>query len=205
MDLSDWINCRADITPEKPAMVFEGGQLSYTQMARRIDISAQILAAELGVRHGDRVAYLGLNSPEFIILLFACARVGAVLLPLNWRLAAAEHAQLMQHARPVVLFAEQEFTGHIDTVRQQFESVALVALSGAGEAWQAFETLENNSERKPPFTRPNDLSEDDGLVLCYTSGTTGIPKGALLSKNALFWKNIFSIQCSKIIECSKDN
>lgn len=187
MDLSDWINCRADITPDKPAILFEDSAISYAGLANRIDKYSQVLGAELGVQRGDRVAYLGLNSPEFITLLFACARVGAVLLPLNWRLAAPEHAQLVQHARPVVLFAEQEFCGHVDGVRDQFEDVVLLVFGQGGEAWNSFEALELASQDKPVFTRPENLSEDDGLVLCYTSGTTGIPKGALLSKNALFW------------------
>jgi len=139
------------------------------------------------------VAYLGLNSPELVTLLFACARVGAVLLPLNWRLAAPEHAQLLRHARPLVLFAEQEFIGHIDGVRDQFESVSLVTFSEAHEAWTSFAALEFASRDKPVFERPANLSEDDGLVLCYTSGTTGTPKGALLSKNALLWNAMNSV------------
>ena len=118
MDLSDWISRRADFTPEKPAILFEGGAISYAALADQIDRFSQVLGAELGVKPGDRVAYLGLNSPEMISLIFACARVGAILLPLNWRLAAPEHAQLLQHARPVALFAEADLSEHIDGVRR---------------------------------------------------------------------------------------
>ncbi len=200
MDLSDWINSRAVLTPDKPAILFEDGAISYAQLAEQIDIYAQVLAAQLGIQHGDRVAYLGLNSPELITLLFACARVGAILLPLNWRLAAPEHAQLLQHARPVVLFAEAEFTAHIDTVRDQFESVSLVVFAETHETWPCFAALELASRDQPVLMRPDTLSEDDGLVLCYTSGTTGAPKGALLSKNALYWNAKNSVHMHDMTE-----
>jgi fatty-acyl-CoA synthase len=197
MDLSDWISRRADFTPEKPAILFEGGAISYAALADQIDGFSQVLGAELAVKPGDRVAYLGLNSPELISLIFACARVGAILLPLNWRLAAPEHAQLLQHARPLALFAEEEFVEHIDGVREQFEDILLVRFgesgSGqAGEGWTTLEDLELASRDKPSFQRPKGLSDEDGVLLCYTSGTTGIPKGALLSKNALFWNAVNS-------------
>ena len=197
MDLSDWISRRADFTPEKPAILFEGVAISYAALADQIDRFSQVLGAELGVKPGDRVAYLGLNSPEMISLIFACARVGAVLLPLNWRLAAPEHAQLLQHARPVALFAEADLSEHIDGIREQFEDVVLVTFGNTGEkqsseAWTSLEKLELASRDKPVFQRPKDLSDEDGLLLCYTSGTTGTPKGALLSKNALFWNAVNS-------------
>lgn len=181
------------MTPGKPAILYEGGEFSYAALAHRIDIYAQVLGLGLGLQRGDRVAYLGLNSPEFITLLFACARVGAVLLPLNWRLTAPEHAQILQHARPLVLFAENEFTDHIDSVRDQFESVAMVAFAATCENWTSFALLELASSEQATYIRPDNLTEDDGLVLCYTSGTTGAAKGALLSKKALFWNAANSI------------
>jgi fatty-acyl-CoA synthase len=197
MDLSDWIRRRADFTPEKPAILYEGDAYSYATLADQIDQISQILGAELAVKPGDRVAYLGLNSPQLISLIFACARVGAILLPLNWRLAAPEHAQLLQHARPVALFVEGEFVEHIEGVREQFEDIVLVALDSpaqglASEAWISIEDLELAARGKPESQRPAGLSAEDGLLLCYTSGTTGTPKGALLSKKALFWNAINS-------------
>ncbi len=197
MDLSDWIRRRADFTPEKPAILFEGAALSYAALADRIDRFAQILGSELGVSPGDRVAYLGLNSPEFISLIFACARVGAILLPLNWRLAAPEHAQLLRHAEPIALFAEVDFLEHIDGVRSDIKDVKLVLLDKQGEAnasdaWTSLAELEFAGQDRPAFQRPKGLSDDDGLLLCYTSGTTGTPKGALLSKKAVFWNAVNS-------------
>ncbi len=193
MDLSDWIKCHADATPDKPAILFEGREISYARLARRIERCARVLLDGLGINPGDRVAYLGQNSPEQIALLFACARVGAILLPLNWRLAAPEHVQLLQHARPRAMFVDGLFTGHVNGVRGQLDAITLVSYAEEGEGWNSFTGLENARRGQPSIVEPVGLNEDDGLVLCYTSGTTGVPKGALLSKKALTWNAANSV------------
>jgi len=185
MDLSDWIKCHADTTPDKPAILFEGSEISYARLARRINRCARVLADGLGIKPGDRVAYLGQNSPEQIALLFACARVGAILLPLNWRLAAPEHVQLLQHARPRAMFVDGMFTDHVNGVCEQLDTMTLVSYASEGGVWASFEELENARRGIPLVPEPEGLSEEGGLLLCYTSGTTGVPKGALLSKKAL--------------------
>lgn len=185
MDLSDWIKCRADCTPDKPAIEYAGGGLSYAALADQIDRYSQVLGVTLGLRPGDRLAYLGLNSPELIILLFACARVGAVLLPLNWRLTGVEHVQLLHHAKPVALLVEEDFITHISAVSEQLGDTRLINFEGNHEGWTGWAELELTSRDQPVFSRPAGLSEADGVLLCYTSGTTGKPKGALLSKNAI--------------------
>ena len=123
MDLSDWIKCHADATPDKPAILFEGREISYARLERAElkDVPAYWLHG-LGIKPGDRVAYLGQNSPEQIALLFACARAGAILLPLNWRLAAPEHVQLLQHAKPRAMFVDGLFTDHVNGVREQLDA-----------------------------------------------------------------------------------
>jgi len=198
MDLSDWIKCHADTTPDKPAILFEGGAISYASLANRIDSFVRVLLDGLGIKPGDRVAFLGQNSPAQIALLFACARTGAILLPLNWRLAAPEHVQLLTHAIPRVLFVEEGFFEHVSDMRGKLGALALVSFAavdetGAGDGWTTFGELEASSQGQPATPLPNGLSEEDGVLLCYTSGTTGTPKGALLSKKALAWNAANSI------------
>ena len=193
MDLSDWIKCHADATPGKPAILFEGREISYARLARRIERCARVLVDGLGINPGDRVAYLGQNSPEQIALLFACARTGAILLPLNWRLAAPEHVQLLQHAQPQAMFVDGLFTAHVNGVREQLDAITLVSYAEEGEGWNSFNELEDARRGQPVVVEPAGLSEDDGLLLCYTSGTTGVPKGALLSKRALTWNAANSV------------
>jgi len=198
MDLSDWIKCHADTTPDKPAILFEGGEISYASLSRRIESCARVLVDGLGIRPGERVAYLGQNSPEQITLLFACARVGAILLPLNWRLAAPEHVQLLRHASPRVLMVDSVFTEHVNAMRGQMDSIPLVGYGSVGDGWASFSELEKLAHGKSSTNQPygsgeTEASEGDGLLLCYTSGTTGTPKGALLSKKALSWNAANSV------------
>src|SRR5260370_13854618 len=98
MDLSDLIARNAAFCPHKPALVFEGEVLSYRAFFERIEITARALKAEFGVSRGDRVAILSLNRPDYLVLLYACARLGAMLVPLNWRLAAAEQMFILSAA-----------------------------------------------------------------------------------------------------------
>ncbi len=197
MDLSDWIKRHADSTPDKTAIVFEGSEISYAELSRQIDGRARVLADSFGIKPGERVAFLGQNSPEQIILLFACARVGAILLPLNWRLAGPEHVQLLAHARPRVLVVEGSFIAHVEDLRDQLDSIVLVGLDNVPDGWLSMrEQKQAAQEHAVAGGSCQDgfaTSEDDGLLLCYTSGTTGIPKGALLSKKALTWNALNSV------------
>src|SRR4051794_28186228 len=111
MDLADLIERNAAFTPDKPATVFEGGTLSYAALNARIEQTAQALKAEYGVGRGDRVAILSLNRPDYLVLLYACARLGAMLVPLNWRLAVAEQMFILTDAGAKVLVLEQAFEG----------------------------------------------------------------------------------------------
>src|SRR5690606_16001886 len=97
MDLSLWIERHADFQADHPAILFEGETITYAGFDRRIRRLATMLKHELGVGRGDRVAHLGYNSPELLDLLFACARLGAMLVPLNWRLAAPEHLYILEN------------------------------------------------------------------------------------------------------------
>ena len=99
MDLSDWIDRNAAFAPDKVALNCAGREHSYADLARAIARTAAALAA-CGVGRGDRVAYLGYNSAEQLGLLFACARLGALFVPLYWRLAPPEHRAMLADCRP---------------------------------------------------------------------------------------------------------
>ena len=94
MDLSDWIDRHAALTPGRTAIRFPGRDVSYGAMAALVHRLAAAMAAS-GVRRGTCVAFLGFNSPEMLALLFACARLGAIFVPLSWRLAPAEHRGML--------------------------------------------------------------------------------------------------------------
>ena len=98
--LGNWITDNAGRTPGKAALRYQGRAISYAELAALIDTLAKALAAS-GVRKGDCVAFLGLNSPDMLALLFSCAKLGALFMPLNWRLAAPEHGRCSKTAHPM--------------------------------------------------------------------------------------------------------
>lgn len=111
MDLCSLIDRNAAFAPDKTAIAFEGERLSYGALAARVERTATALKQELGVGRGDRVAILSLNRPDYLVLLYACARLGAILVPLNWRLAVAEQRFILTDAGAKVLVLEQAFAG----------------------------------------------------------------------------------------------
>ncbi len=108
MNLSRIIERWAEQCPGKTALHFDGVDLSYRDFWFRIDQTAR----SLDVRKGDRVAWLGYNCPEMLVLLFALARLGAILVPLNWRLTAAEHRTILEDCSPKWIAFDGEFERH---------------------------------------------------------------------------------------------
>jgi fatty-acyl-CoA synthase len=177
MDLSSWLDRHADFTPDRVALHCDGDDFSWTRLQRQMRQLAGLLA-ELGVASGDRVAHLGYNTPLFLVLLFACARLGALLVPLNWRLAAPEHATILKDAEPGLLLHDAEFAEHAARLGAP-RALSLDAVAAR---------LAAARERDPDPA----VSADDPVLIVYTSGTTGRPKGAVLTQNALLWNAVNS-------------
>ncbi len=177
MDLSSWIERHAAFSPQKTALRYGGADIAYAGFARHIERVAATLTA-LGVRRENAVAYLGLNHPDALALLFACARIGAMFMPLNWRLAPAEHARMLGDCTPRVLFVEPAFAAHATDIGSLPASVRRLPLepgvwTGGGAA-------------------PRVGDEDSPVLLCYTSGSTGAPKGVILTQRALIFNAVNS-------------
>ena len=189
MDLSDLIERNAVFTPDKPATIFEGGTLSYAAFNGRIAQTARALKTEFGVRRGDRVAILSLNRPDYLVLLYACARLGAMLVPLNWRLAVAEQMFILSDASVKVLVLEQAFAEVLPALEKSLPDAGIVGLDFVPRGGIAFDTLlaRANGDGRNPHT---DLTCP--LLIVYTSGTTGRPKGAVLRQEALLWNGVMS-------------
>jgi fatty-acyl-CoA synthase len=189
MDLSDLIERNAAFTPDKPATIFEGEILSYAAFGARIAQAARALKAEFGVSRGDRVAILSLNRPDYLVLLYACARLGAMLVPLNWRLAVAEQSFILSNASVKVLVLEQAFAEILPELEKSLPDTGVVGLDfvpAKGRAFDALLTRARGDDRNPH----TDLSCP--LLIVYTSGTTGRPKGAILRQEALLWNAVMS-------------
>ncbi|NUR10517.1 MAG: long-chain-fatty-acid--CoA ligase, partial [Bradyrhizobium sp.] len=189
MDLCSLIDRNAAFSPDKTAIAFEGERLSYAAFAARIERTATALKQELGVGRGDRIAILSLNRPDYLVLLYACARLGVLLVPLNWRLAVAEQLFILTDAGAKVLVLEQAFEGVLSELARTAPGTAIVGLDFAPPRGTRFESLLARSDgtgRNPQ----TDLSCP--LLIVYTSGTTGRPKGAVLRQEALFWNGVMS-------------
>jgi fatty-acyl-CoA synthase len=189
MDLSDLIDRNAAFAPDKPAIHFAGATLDYAALAERIAATARALKSELGVGRGDRVAILSLNHPDYLVLLYACARLGALLVPLNWRLAAPEQLFILTDASVKALVVERDHATVIEPLRQALPDARVVGLDFAPAGGVSFETLldAGHGDGRNPHV---DLSSP--LLIVYTSGTTGRPKGAVLRQDALMWNAVMS-------------
>ncbi len=189
MDLCSLIERNAAFAPQKPALRFEGETITYATLHDRITHTARALKSELGVNKGDRVAILSLNRPDYLVLLYACARLGAILVPLNWRLAVAEQLYILSDAGANVLVLEQAFAELLPSLTEQVPETTIVGLDFApphGTTLDSLLTLGSGNGRNPN----TDLSCP--LLIVYTSGTTGRPKGAVLRQEAMLWNAAMS-------------
>ncbi|RRO20782.1 long-chain-fatty-acid--CoA ligase [Saccharopolyspora rhizosphaerae] len=185
MDLGSWISRRAAATPNLPAITFTGTTLTYGELADRIDRLAAELAAG-GVGQGDRVGYAGLNDREFLVALFASARIGAVFVPLNFRLTAPEMSYILGNAGVHTMLADTERAAVVEQVRTEAGLQRTIAVTEA-PGWEALPDL---LAAREPLAEPVHPDADEVAVIMYTSGTTGRPKGAMLTHGNLFWNNV---------------
>jgi fatty-acyl-CoA synthase len=189
VDLCSLIERNAAFAPDKPAIHFEGETLSYAGFNGRIEQTARALKSELGVGRGDRVAILSLNRPDYLVLLYACARLGAILVPLNWRLAVAEQLFILSDAAAKVLLLEKTFAAIVPALKESLPETAIIGFDFPPPAGSTFDALlaQARGDGRSPHT---DLCCP--LLIVYTSGTTGRPKGAVLRQEALLWNAVMS-------------
>src|SRR5260370_36215281 len=189
MDLSDLIERNAAFTPSKPAIIFEGEILDYAGFNARIAQTGRARKAECGVSRGDRVAILSLNRPDYLVLLYACARLGAMLVPRSWRLAVAEQLFILSDASVKVLLLEQAFAEVLPALERSLPDASIVGLDFAPPRGSTFDAL---LARARGDGRDPNVDLTCPLPIGYTSRTTGRPKGAVLRQEALLWNGVMS-------------
>jgi fatty-acyl-CoA synthase len=186
LSLARWLPDRAALTPDRVAIDFADRQISYAELAASAARWAAAFAAA-GLGQGDRVATLTRNCPEQVAVFFACALSGLVLFPLNWRLTAPELAHQLGDAEPAMLLVGPE-------LRELGTQARDLAAPGATVGTMA--SLVGTPPLVPAQTPPAEIraaapvSGDDPLLILYTSGTTGRPKGAVLTHANCFWTNL---------------
>ena len=186
--VGSWIERRARIDPGQLVLVGDDRSFTYAELAQRVRRLANGLR-ELGVGRGDRVAWLGPNHPAFLESLFAAGLVGAALAPVNHRLAADGIGAVLADIEPTVLIqhAATDPTAAPDSVRQR------VAVAGSIQEALDFEALVAESPDDPIEVG---VGMDEVCLLPHTSGTTGAPKGVMLTHANLTWNVINFLTCA---------
>jgi acyl-CoA synthetase (AMP-forming)/AMP-acid ligase II len=175
-------------TPDQPMTVFEGATTTYGEMAARAAALAGGLR-ERGVGRGDVVGLLSYNCPEFLETLFAANRLGATAMPINWRLAAPEVRYILEHSEARALVCDEALVDLAGDATKGMEStlVRVAIADPAPDGWTPLPAV-----RTAP-AEPVAVEADDVHRLMYTSGTTGRPKGVMLTHANLAWKNLAHI------------
>jgi fatty-acyl-CoA synthase len=194
MFIGDWMGRGALYWPEHVAVVDtakgDAGRFTYRALNARAEALGAWLRDVAGVKRGDRVGLVAHNGVEYLDALFACGKIGAIFVPYNWRLHAAELTDLVRSIRPRVLLFGDDFRDSVSQVRERIgDSVRLVALESQGlPGADAYATALAHVPASP-VTNDN-VAEEDILCLLFTGGTTGRSKGARVSYRMVAWNTL---------------
>jgi fatty-acyl-CoA synthase len=166
------------IYADREAIIFDKVRCTYSQFFERCDRWSSRLQG-LGVKPGDRVAYIAQNIPAHLEGYYSVPRIGAVLVPINYRLAAADFVYILNHSGARVLCVDKDYVEAVETIRDQLPNVErFVSLEGAREGWLDYEAeITAGSD----VLETVDIDENDLITINYTSGTTARPKGVMIT------------------------
>jgi acyl-CoA synthetase (AMP-forming)/AMP-acid ligase II len=176
--LADIVRQQGRTLGEATVFEFEGRLTSFADLDRHTNQVANALIAA-GIGKGARIAYLGKNSDIYFELLFGAMKAGAVMAPVNWRLAGPEIAFIAQDCKAAILFVGPEFIENVRAIRDQLSNVGrIMTAEGGAPEWADFTAWRDAQSDAAPAVA---VSPRDVAIQLYTSGTTGRPKGAMLS------------------------
>ena len=191
MHAAELLSHRARLSPDKEALyeLNSDRRYSYAQLDERANRLANLLQGELGVEKGDRVSILAHNCVAYLDLLYGAAKIGAIMAPLNWRLALDELIYILRDCDPKVLVCGPEFINMLNELRSRLTVPHIIVLEDAELAQtlnyeNALAEASSQEPRRPP------LEARDPYCIFYTSGTTGRPKGAVLPHRQVLWNCI---------------
>ncbi|MFJ2033183.1 long-chain-fatty-acid--CoA ligase [Streptosporangium sp. NPDC087985] len=185
LTLGHIVRRNAERFPNRTAMIHQDRAYTFDEYNRRVNRTAHALS-DLGVVHGDHVAALGRNSLEYFEIYHASAKLGAVFGTVNWRLAPREIAFIVTDGDAKILLVEASLQSAVEPILDDLAGVQLVVYGGTPTLPNALEydaLVGAASESEPEI----DVTSSDEAVIMYTSGTTGLPKGAVLTHSSIFW------------------
>jgi fatty-acyl-CoA synthase len=181
--------------PQRRAVIDGELRLTYEEFFDRCDRWSSALE-RMGVRQGDRVAYVAPNTHAQLESFYAVPQLGAVLVPINYRLSADDIAFIVEHSGARVLCVHADQIDTVEKVRDQLSSVEVfVALEGARAGWEDYETLV--AQATSEFTHPA-IAETDLLTINYTSGTTARPKGVMITHRNAYMNSVGTLMHARI-------
>ncbi len=192
MNIAWWVERWSELHPDKPAIIYENQTINYAELHGRANRTSCWLQS-LGIEKGDRVAVMLNNCPEFIELYVACARLGAIFVPVNFRLATPELRFTLRNCRPRLFVFGGDHCANIKDlgIARNLPLMLIANVGGTDEKGSFLDYLKETSsfEGQEPFLTKSlgPADPEEPHVIMYTSGTTGLPKGAVLSHRKTFF------------------
>ena len=192
LGVTDWLDKRAKLTPDRVALIdyATGSETTFAEWNERANRTANYLRS-LGVTKGDRVAVYASNRPEYLDLFWAAPKIGAMLQNLNWRLTVHELKGIVESGAPRVLIYSEDWRSQLEELRPSFTTVDhVVAMSNPGPGEH---DIAERDSMSPELNDVPELTQDDPWGIYYTGGTTGSPKGAVITHGNITWNSINTI------------
>ena len=182
MNTPEFLLISSSICPDREAIIFEGNRWSFSDLADRSNRLANALAG-MGVGQGDKVGMLQVNCNECIEVYFATAKLGATYVPLNFRARAEELEFMINFSESSALFLGQRYVNMVNSMREQIPGMKnFVSVEGPAEGMLDYESVIAEADPEEVFT---DIDDNDTSILMFTAGTTGQPKGVMLTHDNL--------------------
>lgn len=201
---SDWVAFHADRTPNKIALIDQhtGQELSYFALNQRASQLATVMRDDWGAVAGDRLAILAKNSSEYFVFQCACIKLGAMMLPLNWRLAVPELIFICNNAEAKGIVYDNCFSEHIPNLLDKTSLLYCLRITQDEIANDDLPSYENAvTSASPDVVMNPQTTHDTPMTIMYTSGTTGHPKGVIITHGMTFW-NAINISVPTGLNCN---
>ncbi len=181
MNTTEFLNIATAICPDKEVMVFEGKRFTFSQLNERVNRLGNALL-KMGTGKGERVATLQVNCNECVEVYFAVAKIGAIQVPLNFRARGNELTYMLNSSEASALFVGERYIELVNSIKAELKSVKhFISVDKPQEGMLNYDDVLASSSADEIFT---EIGDDDTTILMYTAGTTGFPKGVMLSHNS---------------------
>ena len=189
-NLYKYIEAHAKESPNNLAIIFEKQSLTYLELFNQINNLIEYITYTLKAKEGDRIVILSMNRIEYFLLFYACAKLGTILTPLNWRLTSKEITHILKDVGAKYLFIE---VGFENITKHLFKNINKLQIIKIGKLSKILKSINSIKKYTPELPKKSISNNNLPLLIIYTSGTTGKPKGAVLNQKAIYYNILNSI------------